>query len=56
MRVPVHDSLIAFRIGIAFGINKQDYRIRIDTEQVTESFILQNPVDQTVGYSSGFSG
>ncbi len=56
MRAPVHDSLIAFRIGISFGINKQDYRIRIDTEQVTGSFILQNPIEQAVGYSPGFSG
>ena len=35
MRDSVHDSLIAFRIGIAFRVDLQDSRIRVDTEQVT---------------------
>ena len=56
MRAPVHDFLISFRIGIAFGTNKQDYRISIDTEQVAKRFILKDPVDETVGYGPGFSG
>ena len=56
MRDSIHNSLIAFRIGVAFSIDQKNYRIRIDTEQVAECFILQNPVDETIGYSPGFSG
>ena len=56
MRDSIHNSLIAFRIGVAFGINKQDYRICVDIKQVTKRFILQDPVDETVGHSPGFSG
>ena len=56
MRDSVHDSLIAFRIGVAFCVNQENYRIRVDTKQITKRFILQDPVEETVGHSPGFSG
>ena len=42
MRDSIHNSLIAFRIGVAFCVNQENYRIRVDTKQITKRFILQD--------------